>query len=129
MNVELLREVIAHCVSLDSNDDFAIEKDWRKMTELLSVSTNETIHYFEDLCTDEEFYWLGSVFDDVVSKTQSKELVQVLRNRLGKVVPETYNQQNFKSEHMQKWVDYAEYMRSLTTDIEFAEGRLGFNED
>ena len=129
MNIELLREVIIHYVNLDSNDDFSIERDWRKITEILSADVNEAIYYFDEVCTDEEFYWLGSIFEDVVEKTQSKELVRILRNRLERVKPETYKQQNFKSEHMQKWVDYSEYMRSLTTDIEFAEGKLEVNEN
>lgn len=50
--------------------------------------------------------------------------IQVLRNRLAKVVPETYCQQNFKSEHMRKYVDYNEYVRSVSMDIEYAEGQI-----
>ncbi|MDD6825815.1 MAG: hypothetical protein PUE12_06845 [Oscillospiraceae bacterium] len=48
----------------------------------------------------------------------------MLRNRLAKVIPETYCQQNFKTEHMRKWVDYTEYVRGLSVDIDFAEGKI-----
>ncbi|MGN1456382.1 MAG: hypothetical protein ACI4XP_00355 [Acutalibacteraceae bacterium] len=124
MNIEQLREVITRCASLDPNDDFGMEKCWEEMTIILSDDISATIHFFESVCTDEELYWLGSVFEDVAEKTQSKELIQVLRNRLAKVTPETYCQQNFKTEHMQKWVDYAEYVRCIDSDIAYAEDRI-----
>ena len=122
MNIEQLRGVIERNMALDPNDDFGTEKCWEEMTAILSEDIIATLHYFENECTDEEFYWLGAVFEDVAEKTQSKELIQVLRNRLTKVTPETYCQQNLKNEHMRKWVNYTEYVRGLGVDIDFAEG-------
>ena len=90
MNIEQLRGVIARNMALDPNDDFGTEKCWEEMTAILSEDIIATLHYFENECTDEELYWLGAVFEDVAEKTQSKELIQVLRNRLTKVTPETY---------------------------------------
>lgn len=124
MNIEQLRGIIARNMALDPNDDFGTEKCWEEMTAILSEDIVATLHYFENQCTDEEFYWLGAVFEDVAEKTQSKELIQVLRNRLTKVTPETYCQQNLKNEHMRKWVDYTEYVRGLSVDIDFAEGKI-----
>ena len=124
MNIEQLREVIARCAALDPNDDFGMEKCWEEMTVILSVDISATIRFFESECTDEELYWIGSVFEDVAEKTQSKELIQVLRKRLAMVTPETYCKQSFKSEHMQEWVDYAEYVRCIDSDINYAEDRI-----
>ena len=124
MNIEQLRGVIERNMALDPNDDFGTEKCWEEMTAILSEDIVATLHYFENECTDEEFYWLGAVFEDVAEKTQSKELIQVLCNRLTKVTPETYCQQNLKNEHMRKWVDYTEYVRGLSVDIDFAEGKI-----
>lgn len=124
MNIELLREIITRNATLDPNDDFGQEKCWNEMIDILSVDLSDTIRFFESECTDEEFYWLGSIFEDIVEKTQSKELIQVLRNRLAKVTPETYCQQTFKTEHMQKWVDYATYIRCVSSDIDFAEDKI-----
>ena len=124
MNIEQLRGVIERNMALDPNDDFGTEKCWEEMTAILSEDIVATLHYFENECTDEEFYWLGAVFEDVAEKTQSKELIQVLRNRLTKVTPETYCQQNLKNEHMRKWVDYTVYVRGLSVDIDFAEGKI-----
>ena len=124
MNIEQLRGVIERNMALDPNDDFGTEKCWEEMTAILSEDIVATLHYFENECTDEEFYWLGAVFEDVAEKTQSKELIQVLRNRLTKVTPDTFCQQNLKNEHMRKWVDYTEYVRGLSVDIDFAEGKI-----
>ena len=129
MDIQKLRDVIACNISLDPNDDFGTEKCWNEMTDILSADIYATMDYFRTECTDEEFYWLGAVFEDVAEKTQSKEFIQVLRDRLAKVLPDNFQQQNFKSEHMQKWVDYAEYVRGLTSDIEFAEAKINGSEN
>lgn len=65
------------------------------MTIIPSDDISTTIHYFENECTKEEFYWLGSIL-----KTQSKELIQALHGCLARVTPKIYCQQNFKTEHM-----------------------------
>lgn len=124
MNIEQLREVIACCASLHPNDDFATERCWYEMTAILSDNISATLHFFESECTNEELYWLGSVFEDVVEKTQSQELIDVLRARLAMVTPETYHQQGLKCKHMQKYVDYAGFVRSVGMEIDYAEGRL-----
>ncbi len=124
MNIKLLREVISQYVLLDPNDDFGVEKCWKEMTDMLSEDISATITFFESDCSNEEFYWLGSVFEDVAEKTKNKEFIMVLRNRLSRVLPETYRQEDFKTEHMRKWVDYAEYVRSISSDIDFAEERI-----
>lgn len=124
MNIGKLREVIDHCVSLHPNDDFGLAKCWEEMTNILSNDISASIRFFESECTDEELYWLGSVFEDVVEKTQSKKLIQALRNRLAKVTSETYCQQNCKTDHMRKWVDYVEYVKTVGSDIDFAEDRI-----
>ncbi len=129
MNIELLREVIARCVSLDPNDDFGMEKCWDEMTEILSADIKSTIQFFNNDCTDEELYWLGSVFEDVAEKTQSEGFVQALRDRLSKVTLQKYDQKNLKSDHMKKWVDFTEYVRSVSSDIDYAEEKIKSDKD
>lgn len=124
MNTKALREIISQYVLLDPNDDFSIEKCWNEMTDMLTDDISATISFFESDCSDEEFYWLGSVFEDIAEKTQSKEFIMTLRNRLSRVSPKTYRQEDFKTEHMQKWVNYTEYVRSISSDIDFAENRI-----
>ena len=124
MNVAKLREIIWYLVTLHPEDDFGIEKCWDQMTDILSQNMAETISFIESDCTDEEFYWLGAIFEDVAERTNSKEFVDALRKRLKMVNPETYCKENFKTEHMRKFVDYNEYVRRVLVDIDYAEARL-----
>lgn len=124
MNANELRNELSHRLALDINDEYSRDRSWEKMSAILSKNTSETIRFFNTECTDEEFFWLSEIFEEVAEKTQSKELVQALRDRLAKVTPENYNQQAFESEHMRKWVDYPEYVRSVGNEIDYAEGRI-----
>ena len=110
----------------DTNDewDYGIDKCCNKEVELLSRNISETIHFFNEECSDEEFFWLAEVFSDVSERVQSKKLVEAMRSRLSRVTRETYNQDSFNSTHMRKWVDYDEYVRSVGMEIDYAEGAL-----
>ncbi len=91
---------------------------------ILSDNIVDTINFFSKECTDEELFWLSEVFSDISEIVQNKEFVQVLRSRLSQVTRESYDQNSFKSEHMKKWIDYDEYVRSVNLDIDYAEGAL-----
>lgn len=127
MNINKLKESILELLSLHPNDDYGTEKCWKEETEILSEDISETIDFFKNQCTDEEFFWLSSVFSDVSEIVQSKQFVETLRSRLARVNRETYNQNSFESEHMRKWVDYDEYVRSVSMEIDYAEGALNEN--
>ncbi len=124
MNVSKLRTELAHRLSLDVNDDYGIEESWKNLTSILSDNIVDTINFFSKECTDEELFWLSEVFSDISEIVQNKEFVQVLRSRLSQVTRESYDQNSFKSEHMKKWIDYDEYVRSVNLDIDYAEGAL-----
>ena len=124
MNVSKLRTELEHRLSLDVNDDYGIEESWKNLTSILSDNIVDTINFFSKECTDEEFFWLSEVFSDISEIVQNKEFVQVLRSRLSQVTRESYDQNSFKSEHMKKWIDYDEYVRSVNLDIDYAEGAL-----
>ena len=124
MNVSKLRTELEHRLSLDVNDDYGIEESWKNLTSILSDNIVDTINFFSKECTDEEFFWLSEVFSDISEVVQNKEFVQVLRSRLSQVTRESYDQNSFKSEHMKKWIDYDEYVRSVNLDIDYAEGAL-----
>ena len=124
MNVSKLRTELEHRLSLDVNDDYGIEESWKNLTSILSDNIVDTINFFSKECTDEELFWLSEVFSDISEVVQNKEFVQVLRSRLSQVTRESYDQNSFKSEHMKKWIDYDEYVRSVNLDIDYAEGAL-----
>ncbi len=124
MNIQELREVIAQYISLDANDDFATEKCWKEMTAILSENVIDTISFFESECTIEEFYWLSSIFEDIIVKTQSTDLISIWRSKLSDISSEKFEQEEFKSELMQTSVTYADYVKSIKQEIDFAEGRI-----
>lgn len=124
MNTQELREVIAQYISLDDNDDFATEKCWKEMTAILSENITDTISFFKGECTIEEFYWLSSIFEDVISKTQSTAFISTWRSNLSDISPEKFNREEFKSELMRTSVTYADYVKSIKQEIDFAECQI-----
>ena len=90
----------------------------------MTENLDKTFVYFQNECTDEELYYLAEIFEELAEETQSRKLIDVLRTRLAMVTPETYHQQDLKCKHMQKYVDYAEFVRSVGEEIDFAEGKL-----
>jgi L-rhamnose mutarotase len=124
MNIQKLREVITQYISLDANDDFATEKCWKEMTAMLSENVTDTISFFKSECTIEEFYWLSSIFEDVIAKTQSADLISIWRSKLSDISSEKFKQEEFKSELMQTSITYADYIKSIKQEIDFAEGKI-----
>ena len=119
-----LKERLRIMEETDDNWDYGIDKCCKKEVKILSEDISETIRFFTDECTNEEFFWLSEVFSDVAEKTKSSEFVQCLRNRLARVRREDYKQQSFNTEHMRKCIDYDEYVRSISLDIDYADGAL-----
>ena len=114
----------AHFRITESEDNYWIEDYWKAAIKLFANDVAATIMFLQNDCDDEELYFLSEIFEEIVGQTQSKELVSVLRSRLAKVTPENYNQQSFKSEHMRKWVDYNEYVKSVEEEINYAENKI-----
>lgn len=110
----------------ESEDNYWEVDYWKAAVEVALQSVPNTIHYLQSDCSDEEFYWLSEIFEELAQKTHSKELVDALRTRLKQVTPENYHQQNFQSEHMRKYIDYNEYMRSIAEEIDYADGQLEY---
>ena len=121
MDIKILREVLASYVNLETNEVAVKEKYWNKLTEILSSDIPSTISYFENECTDEEFYWLSSVFEDVMKKTESTEFLQAVKGRLERVTSETYSQEKAVTEFMRKFVAYDDFVNDISTEIGYAE--------
>ncbi len=46
---------------------------WEVEVKQFTIDLNESIKFIETECTDEEFYWLDEVFDDILEKTPNRE--------------------------------------------------------
>ena len=123
MKFNTLREVVQFRI-VEREDNYWVEDYWKAAIEMYVKDLSATIMFFQNDCDDEELYFLSEIFEEIVEQTQSKELVSALRSRLAKVTPENYDQQGFKSEHMRKWVDYNEYVRSVEDEINYAENKI-----
>ena len=124
-NVEdVINERIRISNETQDNWDYGIEQCWKKYVKIFSANIDKSVEFFLHDCTDEEFYWISEGFEEIAEKTQSKELISAWRSRLAAVSPKNYCQKNFKSKNMRQYVDYAEYVRSIEQDIDYAEGRI-----
>jgi len=121
MDKEALRNAIARYLQLHPEDYIGIEECWSEMTDILSKDISATLEFFQNDCTDEEFYWLSSVFEDVAEKTKSPELIPALRKRLSTVLEENYHEDAFQTAYSRDPVDFATYMKDVSMDIDYAE--------
>lgn len=124
MDIKTLRTTIDKISSLDPNDDFVLEDCWAKLTRILSENITESIDFILNTCTDEEFFLMSSVFDDVARQTQCKELIPALIKRLSEITPERYEQQRFKTKYIVKQFNYDEFIRCINVDIDYAKNEL-----
>ena len=52
-----------------------------KEIEALTIDISASIQFFQQECTDDEIWWLGEMVEDLAAKTQSRELLQSMRDR------------------------------------------------
>lgn len=121
---EIIKERIRICNELQDNWGDGIERCWKKALEILSVDIEKSKEYFMNECTDEEFYWLSEIFEEIIDKTQSIELLETFRERLAKVNPENYHQESFNAAFMREYVNYDEYVQDVNQEITYAENWL-----
>ncbi|NLM16537.1 MAG: hypothetical protein GX221_02330 [Candidatus Riflebacteria bacterium] len=99
MDVKKFKEIIKEreriSVVSSDNDDFAIDKCWEELTELLSKNIEATIEYIENECDNNEFAWISEVFDFVAKKTQSQEFIDAL-NRYADAHPSVHDLCNIR---------------------------------
>lgn len=95
-----IREILKERQTVHPEDSNAIEKLWEKEIDILSRDMSETLDFFSNRCTAEEFVWLSEVFEEVQEKTQSDELRECLYSVAKKYPNETkeYNILDFISD-------------------------------
>lgn len=97
-----IKEVISQ--RLDDEHFYYVEC-WKKEIEILSEDIDETIEFIKNKCEDDTLFWMSEVFEEIIEKTQSKELLASLLERANKVVDE-------------------EKQREILHEIGYAEGHL-----
>ncbi len=90
MKFETMKQAIQFRITEDENT-YWIDDYWDAVVEIFTENIENTIKYFKYKCTDEELYWAAELFERLAAKTQSLELIAVLRARLAAVSADTYN--------------------------------------
>ena len=109
MRAKKFREATAERIRIaretQDNWDYGIEQCWEKEIALLSEDMSWTISFIKNECTDDEFFWMSEVFDDVAQRTQNREFIAAIKERI-------------------KSVADVGKARSVQTDIDFAEAAI-----
>ena len=83
-NIEKLRQYLK--IRIHENPDNYYEVTlWEDETNAVCQNISASIRFIQCECTDEEFYYLGEVFDDIMDKTRSVEFLNCLRERVKRV--------------------------------------------
>lgn len=123
MHFNTLKEAAQFRIS-ENEDNYWIEDYWKAAVETAVRNIDEALTFIQKDCDNEELYVLSEIFEELVKRTKNRKIIQVLRERLEKVTPENYNQQDFTSEYMRKWVDYNEYVNVIEEEIGYADGQI-----
>ena len=75
---ELMKERFYQTEEYDDEYDDELYKIWEELPKVLSEDIKSTIEYIKNDCPFKEFYYLSEVIENVVSETQSEELVNAL---------------------------------------------------
>ena len=54
---------------------------WDAEIKQFTLDIETSIQFIREECSDEEFWWLSEIFDDLMEVTRSKELLNALRDR------------------------------------------------
>ena len=127
MNFTTLKEAAIFRITEDK-ENYWINDYWEAVVEIFSKNIDETIDFFQNECTDEELFWLSEIFEELIAKTQSRKLLEVLRARLEAVSESQYKQESFQTEHMRQYVDYKTYVKDISDEINYAEEQLSESE-
>lgn len=120
----ILTERIRICNELQDNWGDGIEKCWKKEIEILTNNLTETVHYFSTECSDEDFYWISEVFEELISITQYKEFISIWNTRLSYIKSDNYKTENFKTLYIKNELNYEIFIEQIKKEIEYAEDYL-----
>lgn len=58
---------------------------WDAEVKQFAANIQESIEFIQNECTDEEFYWMSEVFEDIADCTRSVEFVKCIQKRVQRV--------------------------------------------
>ena len=80
---------------------------WEKEINILTSDLNACIRFISSEASDEEMSWLSEIYEDLIDKTQSAELLQCIHDRVERI------QDTKERANLITWVeDAAAYLRT-----------------
>ena len=67
------------------NAQYFADPWWEEEIKQFTANMDETVEFILTECRDEELFWLGEVFDDIMDKTRSSQFLNSLRTRVQRV--------------------------------------------
>lgn len=55
---------------------------WEAEIKQFTLDVDTSIRFIKEECSDEEFWWLGEIFDDLMEATRSVKLLNSIRERV-----------------------------------------------
>lgn len=97
MDVQKLKDVILERENTNDEYDYGIEQCHKKMINIITQDPEGTIAFLKSECTASEFSWLSEIFDEIVTATNNRGIVDALYFLLEKYPEEskTYNIRTF----------------------------------
>jgi len=86
-NFKSLKECLQYRIN-ESEENYYYVTLWEEEVKQACSDIERTIEYIKNTATDEELWWLGEVMEEIVQKSQSKDLVSALTERSQKVADE-----------------------------------------
>lgn len=83
-NIEQLKQYLKIRIHENPDKYYAVTL-WEEETNAVCYDLSASIQFILNECTDEELYWLGEVFDDIMDKTRSVEFLNCLRERAKRI--------------------------------------------
>lgn len=84
MDASTIRTIIAKREQTNDECQFGVEQCWAELTDALIEDLDWTKDYLLNECTADELSWIAEVFDELVEKTQNKDLIEILRQVITK---------------------------------------------
>ncbi len=80
----LFHQVIRERIT-NPNARYYADPWWDEEVKQFTTNMKKSIDFVMQDCTDEELWWLGEVFDDIMDRTHSVEFLNCLRQRAQQV--------------------------------------------
>ena len=81
---------------------------WNEEAALFTKDINKTIDFINNDCSDEEFYYMSEVFEEIAEITKNKEFLKAILKRM-------------------ESISNPEYIRSINIDIDIAKSIIEDN--